>query len=80
MGPVWHCDHLVGESGAGCFVFREYVIRVLSIIVRVLFLLLSLVDYVPCSRHFGYHLYYFAVAFCYTFSLYIRSVSDDVNP
>ena len=45
MAPVWHCDPLVGEGGAGCFDFLWSMACVLSVMVWLLFFLLPLVGY-----------------------------------
>ena len=43
--PVKHCDHLVGGEGAGCFASLWFVACVISIMVCLLFFLVSLVGY-----------------------------------
>ena len=45
MDSVWHCDHLVGEEGAGSFDLLWFIVNVLSVNVCLLILLLSLVGY-----------------------------------
>ena len=45
MNLTQHCDRLVGETGDGCFVFFWSVACVLSVMVCLLFLLVSLVGY-----------------------------------
>ena len=45
MAPVLHCDHLAGEEGAGCYAFLGFLACVLSVLVGLLFLLVSLVGY-----------------------------------
>ena len=47
MDPVQHCDHLVGKERAGRSAFLWFVNCVLSAMVPLLFLLVSLVGYVP---------------------------------
>ena len=46
---VWHCYYLVGEERAGCFSFRWFVKRALSVVVGSLILLVSLVGYILWS-------------------------------
>ena len=42
-GPDWHCDHLIGEEGAGSFAFHWFVMS--TVHCNLLFLLVSLVGY-----------------------------------
>ena len=44
--PVYHCDRLVWEEGAGCFSFLRFVACILSAMVCWLLLLVSYVGYV----------------------------------
>ena len=41
-GPIFHCNHLVGEEGPGCYVFLWLVACVLSVMICFFFLLVSL--------------------------------------
>ena len=49
-GPVWHCDHLIGE--AGCIAFCWFVT---CFIVCLLLLLVSLVGKLVCDTCTDYH-------------------------
>ena len=42
VGHLQHCDHLVGEEGAGCFACRWLVTRMLSLVGSSLFLFVSI--------------------------------------
>ena len=46
MDPFWHCDHLAWEEGACCFTFPWFVAYMLSVMLCLLFLVVSLVGYV----------------------------------
>ena len=42
LGPIWHCDDLVGEERAGCVALCWFVKRALSTVNYLLFLLIPL--------------------------------------
>ena len=46
IGPVWYCDHLVGDKAARCFAFCWFLMCKLSFLGCLRFFLTSLADYV----------------------------------